>query len=35
MQPLLSAYYAASQEVIERDVQKDIQITGHLSDISN
>lgn len=35
LQPLLSAYYGASQEVIERDVQKDIQITGHISDISN
>ena len=34
-QPLLSAYYSASQEVIEFDSQKGIQNTGHLSKLPN
>ena len=34
IQPLLSTYYAASQEVIETDAQKDIQNTGHISTVS-
>ena len=33
--PLLSAYYSASQEVIERDATKVVQDTGHLSNIPN
>ena len=32
IQPLLSTYYSASQEVIENDIKKDVQNTGHLSD---
>ena len=35
IQPLLSAYYGASQEVIETDANKVIQDTGHISNISN
>ena len=35
IQPLLSAYYSASQEVTERDATKIIQDNRHLSDISN
>ena len=35
IQPLLSTYYAASQEVIEHDTQKGIQSTGHISNIPN
>ena len=35
IQPLLSAYYGASQEVIESDANKVIQDTGHISNISN
>jgi len=31
IQPLLSAYYSASQTVVERDVEKGIQNTGHIS----
>lgn len=34
IQPLLSTYYSASQEVIERDAQKDIQNTRHISTVS-
>ena len=34
IQPLLSAYYGASQEVIESDATKVIQDTGHISNIS-
>ena len=35
IQPLLSAYYGASQEVIETDANKNIQDTGHLSKLSD
>ena len=35
IQPLLSAYYSASQEVIEHDATKELQDTGHLSNIPN
>jgi hypothetical protein len=35
IQPLLSAYYGASQEVIETDANKVIQDTRHISNISN
>tara|TARA_R110002020_G_scaffold149756_2_gene326187 strand:- start:4258 stop:4683 length:426 start_codon:yes stop_codon:yes gene_type:complete len=35
IQPLLSTYYAASQEVIEHDNNKEIQSAGHLSNIPN
>ena len=35
IQPLLSAYYGASQEVIETDANKNIQDTGHLSKLPN
>ena len=35
IQPLLSSYYGASQEVIETDANKVIQDTGHISNISN
>ena len=35
IQPLLSTYYAASQEVIEHDTEKGIQNTGHLSKLPN
>ena len=30
IQPLLSTYYSASQEVIENDIKKDVQNTGHI-----
>ena len=35
IQPLLSAYYGASQEVIETDANKNIQDTGYLSKLPN
>ena len=35
IQPLLSAYYGASQEVIETDANKVIQDTRHISNTSN
>ena len=35
IQPLLSAYYGASQEVIETDANKNIQNTGHISELPN
>lgn len=35
IQPLLSTYYAATQEVIEHDAEKGIQNTGHLSKLPN
>ena len=35
IQPLLSAYYGASQEVIETDANKNIQDTGHISELPN
>ena len=35
IQPLLSAYYGASQEVIETDANKVIQNNGHISNTSN
>tara|TARA_R110002020_G_scaffold113233_2_gene260178 strand:- start:9194 stop:9652 length:459 start_codon:yes stop_codon:yes gene_type:complete len=35
IQPLLSAYYSASQEVVEHDATKNIQDTGHLSNVPN
>jgi len=35
IQPLLSAYYGASQEVIETDANKNIQNTGHISKLPN
>ena len=35
IQPLLSAYYGASQEVIETDANKNVQNTGHISELPN
>ena len=35
IQPLLSAYYSASQEVVEHDATKNIQDSGHLSNVPN
>ena len=35
IQPLLSVYYSASQEVIETDANKNIQNTGHISELPN
>ena len=35
IQPLLSAYYGASQEVIETDANKNIQDSGHISNPKN
>jgi hypothetical protein len=35
IQPLLSAYYGASQEVMESDANKNIQNTGHISKLPN
>ena len=35
IQPLLSVYYSASQEVIETDANKNIQNTGHISNLPN
>ncbi len=34
IQPLLSAYYSASQEVIEHDTQKNVQDTGFISEFT-
>ncbi len=34
IQPLLSAYYSASQEVIEHDAQKNVQDTGFISEFT-
>lgn len=35
IQPLLSAYYSASQEVIENDTEKGVQNTGHIPKLPN
>ena len=35
IQPLLSTYYSATQEVVEHDAAKDIQNTGHISKLPN
>ena len=35
IQPLLSTYYSATQEVVEHDATKDIQNTGYLSQLPN
>jgi hypothetical protein len=35
IQPLLSAYYSASQEVIENDTEKGVQDTGHIPKLPN
>ena len=35
IQPLLSVYYSASQEVIETDANKNIQDSGHISNPKN
>ena len=35
IQPLLSTYYSATQEVIEQDATKNIQSSGHLSKLPN
>jgi hypothetical protein len=35
IQPLLSAYYSASQEVIEHDVKENIQNSGLISELPN
>ena len=35
IQPLLSTYYSATQEVIEQDATKDIQGAGHISKLPN
>lgn len=35
IQPLLSTYYSATQEVVEHDAAKNIQDTGHISKLPN
>lgn len=35
IQPLLSAYYSASQEVIENDTEKGVSDKGHISKLPN
>jgi hypothetical protein len=35
IQPLLSAYYSASQEVIEHDVKENVQDSGLISKLPN